>query len=141
MKTSGEPQTFATGARRDNDTAKPRPDLISPLFEAALGQWLRDGAARYGDRNWEKGIPLSRAYASVRRHLLQWQLGMTDEPHMIAAACGCMFIFHTKEMIRRGHLPPELDDRTNYDPLPDPTGILPTLTKQETPECQPSPPK
>jgi len=135
MKQEGIPETFDTGAQRDTDTTKPRPDLISPLFEVALARWLRDGASRYGDRNWEQGIPLSRSFASLKRHLLQWALGMQDEPHMVAVACNAMFIFHTKEMIKRGHLPPELDDRTNYDPLPDLTGIIPTPPAE--PEVQP----
>ena len=107
-------QVFQTGAVRDTDIGKPRPDLISPVVELQLANWLSLGAKKYGDRNWEQGIPVSRSYASLRRHLLAWANGRTDEPHMIAVMCNAMFIAHTQEMVKRGRLPSDLDDMPDY---------------------------
>lgn len=39
------------------------------------------GCAKYGDRNWEKGIPLHCYIDSGVRHYLKWRRGDTDEPH------------------------------------------------------------
>ena len=117
MNESGERQTFETGAARDNDTTKPRPDLISPVATERLALWLARGAARYGDRNWEKGIPLMRTVASLQRHVNQFQQGDTSEDHLAAIMCNAMFLLHTNEMILRGRLPETMDDRPRYGPL------------------------
>ena len=39
------------------------------------------GCAKYGDRNWEKGIPLHCYIDSGVRHYLKFRRGDTDEPH------------------------------------------------------------
>lgn len=114
MHDSGERRKFSTGAVRDTAAGKPRPDLISPIFERMLSEWLAKGAEKYDERNWEKGISLSASYASLRRHVLDWMDGKTDEPHMVAVACNAMFIIHTEEMIRRGRLPAVLADMPDY---------------------------
>lgn len=107
---------FPTGAIRDTDENKPRPDLISPLAMDRLGHWLRIGAERYGDRNWEKGIPISRSLASLYRHLLKFHEGDRSEDHLAAIMCNAMFILHTEEMILRGKLPESLSDMPDYRP-------------------------
>lgn len=114
MNTSGSEQTFETGAVRDTDETKPRPDLISPFALERLGEWLRLGAKRYTPRNWEKGIPISRCTASLCRHLLKFQQGMQDEDHLAAIMCNAMFIMHYQEMMDRGRLPVELNDLPDY---------------------------
>lgn len=121
MHDSGKRQEFSTGAVRDTAEGKSRPDLISPIFEYRLGQWLRLGAAPkseggkdYGEHNWEKGIPISRYMASLKRHYIAIQEGRTDEDHECGMAFNIMAIIHTREMIRRGVLPEELDDLPNY---------------------------
>jgi len=114
VKSSGKEQQFQTGAVRDVSEDKPRPDLISPFFEERLGNWLMLGAKRYADRNWEKGIPISRCYASLRRHIMWWNQGKTDEDHLAAIACNIMFIIHNEEVVKRGILPPEIDDMPKY---------------------------
>lgn len=40
-----------------------------------------EGAKKYGERNWEKGIPLHCYIDSGVRHLLKYTRGDTDEPH------------------------------------------------------------
>jgi len=109
-------QAFDTGAIRDAQIEKARPDLISPLAMDRLGQWLRRGADHYGDRNWEKGIPVSRCFASLYRHVLAYQRGDQDEDHLAAIMCNSMFIAHYEVAIERGILPPEIADMPNYRP-------------------------
>ena len=113
LKTSGSEQTFCTGAVRDSGS-KPRMELISPFAMRRLGDWLRLGADRYADRNWEKGIPICRCVASLLRHTFAYLAGDTSEDHMAACMCNAMFILHYEEMIKRGVLPADLDDRPNY---------------------------
>ena len=110
MHDSGKRQEFATGAVRDTADGKPRIDLISPIFFGRLGEWMRLGAEKYGDRNWEKGIPLSRYIASAYRHLVAMHAGDESEDHAAALAFNAMGFMHTHAMIRRGVLPAYLDD-------------------------------
>lgn len=114
MKDSGQRQQFETGAVRDADTGKPRPELISPVAEERLAAWLGRGAEKYQARNWEQGIPLTRIIASLKRHLMAFQLGRDDEDHLAAVLTNAMFLLHTHEMVQRGILPDELDDRPDY---------------------------
>lgn len=46
-----------------------------------LAVHFEDGCRKYGARNWEKGIPLSRYVDSGVRHFLKWARGDTDERH------------------------------------------------------------
>jgi hypothetical protein len=114
MNDSGKREHFVTGAVRDSEENKPRPDLISPFAMERLAEWLRLGATKYSERNWEKGLPLSRCTASLCRHLLKFQQGQTDEDHVAAILCNAMFIAHTQEMVKRGVLPESLLDMPNY---------------------------
>lgn len=41
----------------------------------------QDGAAKYGDNNWQKGLPVSRYLSSAIRHYLKFRRGDQDEPH------------------------------------------------------------
>lgn len=42
---------------------------------------FENGAKKYGERNWEKGIPVQRYIDSAVRHYLKWLRGDNDEPH------------------------------------------------------------
>jgi hypothetical protein len=112
---NGQRTLFETGAlRQPPDPSKCRPDLISPLAQWRLGNWLRDGAAKYSERNWEKGLPQTRTLGSLKRHILAYELGETDEDHLAAILCNAMFLTHIDEGILRGIYPVGLDDRTDY---------------------------
>lgn len=114
LKHSGSEQKFDTGAVRDTSDEKSRPDLISPFFEERLGHWLRLGARRYVEKNWEKGMPMSRCLASMNRHLVKVKQGAVDEDHLAAIAFNAMAIMHYQEMIKRNVLPAALDDLPTY---------------------------
>lgn len=46
-----------------------------------LAKHFEEGAKKYGDRNWEKGIPCDRYIDSAVRHYCKWRAGWDDEPH------------------------------------------------------------
>lgn len=46
-----------------------------------VSKQYEDGAVKYGERNWEKGIPLHCYIDSGVRHLLKVYRGDNDEPH------------------------------------------------------------
>ncbi len=54
-------------------------DLYTAMLEVA--KHYEDGARKYNDRNWEKGIPLHCYIDSGVRHYLKFKRGDTDEPH------------------------------------------------------------
>ncbi len=117
MTDSGKRQSFGRGmAIRDTADEKPRPDLISPFAEERQGHWLRMGAAKYAERNWEKGMPFSRCVASLKRHVMKYQQGKRDEDHLAAIMFNAMALIHYEEMIERGLLPAELNDMPDYAP-------------------------
>lgn len=117
MTDSGKRQAFGKNrAVRDTADNKPRPDLISPFMDERVGHWLRIGAEKYAERNWEAGMPFTRAIASLRRHLMQYQQGRREEDHLAAIICNAMFLIHYEEMIERGMLPTKLNDMPNYQP-------------------------
>jgi hypothetical protein len=115
MHDSGKREAFHGGAVRDAAEDKPRPDLVSPFAMERLGEWLRKGAEKYEDRNWEKGIPISRCMASLVRHVLKYQQGESSEDHMAAVMCNAMFILHMEEMVERSVLPMGLADMPSYE--------------------------
>lgn len=79
-------------------------DEYTALLE--LAKHYEGGAAKYGDRNWEKGIPLHCFIDSALRHLLKWARGDDDEPHNRA------FLWNIVGAIWTKHNRPELDDYT-----------------------------
>ena len=50
----------------------------------AVAKHMEEGSKKYGERNWEKGIPVSRYIDSATRHLLKHLRGDKDEPHETA---------------------------------------------------------
>jgi hypothetical protein len=60
------------------------PNPYTAILELAVH--FEDGARKYGDNNWRKGIPASRYLDSAIRHYLKHMRGDTDEPHHRACA-------------------------------------------------------
>src|SRR5262245_57116195 len=110
VKDSGIRQEFNTGSVRDTQEGKGRYDLIPPEKLERLAVHYENGARKYGDRNWEKGQPLSRYYSSTMRHMLKWFKGETDEDHLAAAIWNLTAILHHEIHIKAGHLPEILGD-------------------------------
>lgn len=110
IKDSGERQQYATGAVRDIQAGKGRYDLLPPAAIRAIARHFEAGAVKYADRNWEKGIPLSRFLSSGLRHTFAVLEGLTDEDHASAAVWNLMCFIETRARIADGRLPAELDD-------------------------------
>ncbi len=107
---SGEREDFSTGSKRDTREGKGRYDLISPVAERRLAVVLERGAAKYGDRNWEKGQPLCRFLDSAKRHIGAVLEGKADEDHAAQAMWNLMAFIHIQEAVTAGTLPAELND-------------------------------
>lgn len=109
VKDSGARQEFDTGARRDSQEDKPRISLVSPWAIERIAWVYTRGAVKYGDHNWQKGMPYSRYLDSVERHILAYKKGETDEDHLAMAAWNLMAIIHHQEAGPAG-----LDDVTRH---------------------------
>lgn len=96
---SGERTDFGTGAVRDMHEGKGRCDLLPPNALLRLARHFESGSKKYGDRNWELGIPCHSFADSGMRHLLKFMAGDTDEDHLIAAIWNLMCLAET-EMLR-----------------------------------------
>ena len=82
---TGNPETNEqTGAVRNSQKGKGRFDLLEPEIFFRLAGWYELGAEVYGDRNWEKGIKVSRCTGSALRHLIKYLAGWRDEDHLAA---------------------------------------------------------
>lgn len=114
VKDSGCREEFETGSRRDTREGKGRFDLLSPFVLERDARHLENGARKYGDRNWEKGQPLSRYMDSAMRHMNKYLMGHRDEDHLAAARWNIAAIMHTELMIQMGLLPTHLNDLPNW---------------------------
>lgn len=120
IKDSGERTKFKTGAVRDLRSGKGRFDLVPPAPIRALAIHFEKGAKKYGPRNWEKGIPLSKFLDSAERHLQEIKEGMNDENHPISALWNLVCYYETLLRIQNGELPKSLDDMPRKITLPNP---------------------
>ena len=115
VKDSGERQQFNTGAVRDSQAGKGRYDLLPTRALRRLAKHYENGAVKYGDNNWLRGIPLKRMMDSAIRHMMKALEGQTDEDHLTAAAWNILGIVELQERIEEGLLPKELDDLPKID--------------------------
>lgn len=115
VKDSGQRETFSTGSVRDTRQGKGRYDLIPPYPLHRLAVHYENGAQKYGDRNWERGQPVSRYLDSAIRHAFKYIGGSREEDHLAAVAWNALAAIYTIEKCSQGFLPAELDD------LPTPT--------------------
>lgn len=79
-----------------------------------LARHYEGGAKKYKDRNWELGQQVMRYFDSAVRHIVRALQNRTDEDHMAAALWNIIAIPHSLEMIKRGLLDKELDNRPSY---------------------------
>jgi len=118
MQDSGHREMFESGAVRDSQAGKSRPDLLSPFALDRVGYWMKAGAEKYGPYNWQKGMNYSRVTASLFRHLLAFMKRDNTEDNLAAIVANACFLIHFEEMIKRGILPESLDDLPRYNEIP-----------------------
>ena len=83
------------------------------LLEVA--KHFEEGAKKYGENNWQKGIPLHCYFDSGIRHLLKYRNGETDERHDRAFCWNVMCAIWTFDN------KPEMDDFTKKEGSEDDT--------------------
>lgn len=110
IKDSGQRSEFDTGARRDSPEGRGRFDLLQPHGILEVAKLLEAGANKYGERNWEKGIPVKRFIESALRHLNAALMQDQSEPHLVQAAWNCLCAIDTVKRIARGKFDPTLAD-------------------------------
>ena len=64
-----------------------------------LSKHFEQGAVKYGERNWEKGLPEYCYIDSAIRHYLKWMDGQDDEPHDRAVIWNLICLWWTHENI------------------------------------------
>lgn len=82
--------------RKESD-GKPAMDLIPPIVLQALAEILTFGGQKYEPYNWTKGLPWSKVYAALQRHLNSWWSGErydkeTNKSHLWHAVCDLAFL-------------------------------------------------
>lgn len=100
---------FHTGATRSAQEGRGRFDLIPYEAMLSLARRYEIGAQRFGDRNWERGQPLSRLLSSMRRHAHQIGYDFSED-HAGAVLWNAAAFVTMVERMRAGLLPKELDD-------------------------------
>ena len=83
------------------------PDFPTAVLEYSIH--MEEGCGKYGDRNWEKGIPCHCYVDSGVRHLLKYRRGDTDERHDRAFLWNMFGLLWTMENR------PELNDLPKYE--------------------------
>ena len=102
IKDSGERTQFYDEhgnplAVRDMHEGKGRMDLLPMCVLLRLARHYEAGSLKYGDRNWEKGIPCHSYADSALRHICKYLDGWTDEDHLIAAIWNLCGLAWTEE--------------------------------------------
>lgn len=94
---SSDTRQFESGAQRSGDADSERYDLISPIGLRRLAETYAEGAAKYGERNWENGFPASVIFNHAVRHLNLWLAGDDSEDHLSHAAWNLFALMHFEE--------------------------------------------
>lgn len=80
----GEMKQTEFGSKRESNEGRGRFDLIPYEAMEALAKWYEEGAKKYDERNWEKGISVKDCINRMIRHALKVGSGFTDEDHLAA---------------------------------------------------------
>ncbi len=113
--------SYATGAVRSGDAEATRYDLVSPIGLRRVAETCKEGADKYGDFNWEKGMPVDDLLNHAIRHLFLFLAGDRSEDHLAHAAWNLFAAMHSQELW------PEL----NAGQLRGPNCSAPVSTDQE----------
>lgn len=95
-----------------------------------VSEHFEEGAKKYGENNWQKGIPVHCYINSAVRHYLKYMRGDKDEPHNRAFVwnlmCAVWTCKHKPELNEYARVPdPEADvSKRPYDPVAEAYKIL-----------------
>ena len=86
-KGQGKMETNKFGGKRESNKGRGRFDLIPYEAIEELAIWYEQGAEKYGDRNWEKGMSVKDCINRMMRHAFKASNGWMDEgpfAHLVA---------------------------------------------------------
>lgn len=89
---------YDTGAVRSADCDNVRYDLISPIGIAALARTYAEGAEKFGEFNWENGMPVTDLLNHAIAHLFKFLSGDRSEDHLGHAAWNILGAVHSLEL-------------------------------------------
>lgn len=95
---------FKTGAVRSK-LESVRYDLISPQALQRLAATYAEGAAKYGDNNFRKGMEFSNILNHVFTHIFDYLAGKDSDEDALAHACWGLMTLMEQELTH-----PELND-------------------------------
>ncbi|KKL96051.1 hypothetical protein LCGC14_1848370 [marine sediment metagenome] len=94
---SEEKHEFKTGAVRSR-LDDVRYDLVSVYALARLAATYAEGAKKYGERNWEKGMEASNLVNHTLQHIFSWLQGDdNEEDHLAHAFWNLATLMHFEE--------------------------------------------
>ena len=82
---SGHRREFENGFVRDMAEGKGRMDLLPWTSIMEWSKHSEKGAIKYGERNIDKGCPISVLLDSALRHIAKYLAGWDDEDHLSSA--------------------------------------------------------
>lgn len=89
---------FETGAVRSKDADNTRYDLITPIGLRRVAEAYAEGATKYSDFNWEKGMPITGILNHAIRHIFLYLSGDRSEDHLGHAGWNVLAACHSEEM-------------------------------------------
>lgn len=98
MIVDGDVTKFETGAVRSSDRAGERWDLISPIGLQEVAETCHEGSVKYGDFNWEKGMPVNDLLNHAIAHIYRYLGGDRSEKHLAHAAWGLLAAIHSDKL-------------------------------------------
>jgi hypothetical protein len=93
----GTTAKFGTGAVRSNEVEDLRYDLITPIGLREVARAYAEGSKKYGDYNWEKGMPVHDLLNHALAHIYRFLEGDRSEPHLGHAAWNLLAAIHSHE--------------------------------------------
>lgn len=94
----GRTAKFGTGAVRSDTFEEFRYDLISPIGLREVARTCAEGAQKYSDFNWERGMPVHDLLNHAIAHIYQFLSGDRAEPHLPHAAWNLLAAIHSAEL-------------------------------------------
>lgn len=90
---------FKSGAVRGREDSIARFDLITPVGLRRLAETYGEGAIKYSDENWLKGIDCKNLMNHAMTHINKYLAGDTSEDHLAHASWNLFAIMHNEERI------------------------------------------
>lgn len=94
----GTTAKFGTGAVRSSTFEEFRYDLVSPVGIREVARACAEGAEKYSDFNWERGMPVHDLLNHAIAHVYQFLAGDRSEPHLGHAAWNLLAACHSHEL-------------------------------------------